>query len=250
MKTVTRTYQVCSVRDLKEMFPERYKREFSDWQSRDLWDWWNSVYDCFAQDPAYYLPAVAALGKADLTLKQNRDAFHALADKYRPAIDMRTPPKVEGFDIGSYRSVDISNFDLYVFPAVETGLLTVPDDMKLAWDIFSHTTDRIHYYISVDPNREECDYLQDSYDVARYYIVNVLGVYYEDVLDDDVESLADKVAALYIHWDAECKDLYEGIQRAVHDSLEKEHEYQISEECFLESCEEFEVEVDSVTIDE
>lgn len=249
--------ETISAKELKERSPSLFNKKFEEWQATAACDqWWDSIYEDVTNNPEYYHPLVQDYYKQypHPMEPEQKAEYERLVELAKEEL---THLAVNGFNL--YPREILIEFDLNLVPFVRrvgisdyepVGKLLVEKAINSSWfngKISASVESKTRHGSGLPDvfNRFELDSEIDD------YVTTISGEEYDPF--DPTESYTAAYEACFSaaqavseeienHIDELCSD----IERCVLDVLEAEYEYQLSEECFLET----DVDLDTDEIEE
>lgn len=253
MRTVTKTFAVCTPRELKEKFPKRFQKELDKWQAHEpSWDWWEHVCNDFSERPYMYVPAVTDYFKnyPPATWPDGLwpDELQQLTETWAEVIEV-LGDGVKEFDL-YHRTIQLGevrvNLHKFVALAGFTHEHPLAVDALLA-DIGPEETVCVVW----DRGEVALQCFSEGLELeAEAFLHNTFGapiVLVPNLYSGDAVDLAVAMGDCRDQLEAALKKFLDDIKEAVLDALQAEYDYLCSEEYFLEQDHmEFEVELEEV----
>lgn len=236
MHTVTKTFAVCTPRELKEHHPAQYKREFENWQRDQCQDnWWDCTYEDFKENTHMYTPAV-------------RDYFK----NYPPASwpDKSWPDELEQLTkawegVLHFEDKPVDSFDLYpkeiTLGAVRMDVRRFLKLTNFTWEapfaLDALMQDIPTYAARIDTAEPLNEYMRDFRALAEEFLFDTFGVPQSGSAPDfnsDAVALADQMVDCFDAIQDNIVTFLESVGDEVLRVLDAEYDHLQSEECFLE----------------
>lgn len=248
MKTITRTYAVCTPAELKEHYPERFQKEFDKWSDASYYDWWEATYTDFAENTHMYTPAVCAYFKnyppATWPTEEWPDELTQLVSAWTDVVNPTTGGErpIRGFDLCRGR-IELGEFRLHVAKFLELTKFSWPEPLALEANI-QRFGDHV---VRIDTKEPLSTYYEASAATAEDFLHRVFGVPKPSInegFSEDAEELGKQIEQCFEAIREAVRVFFKDLGKEVLRVLEAELDYLQSEECFLGSDHlEFEVEL-------
>lgn len=250
MHTVTRTYAVCTPRELKEHYPDKFQKEYESWARThgNYYDWWEGTYNDLHETPHMYTPEVCAYFKnyppTSWPDKSWPDELEQLVSKWTDVLSFTGKP-VESFDLYP-REIKLGDIRMDVRKFIKATDFSW--DVPFALDALMQEIPT--YPADIDLGEPLDEYFSDYRDLAEQFLLDTFCIPKAPVgYSDDARALAEQMSDCMQAIQGNIVTFIESVGEEVLRVLDAEYDHLQSEECFLEQ-DHLEIEVELETDDE
>lgn len=232
MKTVTKTYKVCTASELMDICPLSYNEELEKWRYRQVsYDWWEDTLRHVADEPQYYTPEYRGAQPADK---------EKAAERWAGVVGFTSYGVARKFDI-DFDTIELQDFELCIHDFLKLMNYEYPEPFVL--DAILREFPRGRRIVEIGEEFGS-SFFMDGMDIASNFLVEVFGTpttKEDGGFTDDAVLLASNIEDCLEQIKELIRDFIDDMGQAILSVLKDEFEWLTSEEAFLNSDLEFEV---------